>query len=145
MMLNDQPAQPTTKGKTVLLLATMVVALIGGCANLNSASPEDTVRERAKQRWIALLSGDTRKAYEFTTPSFRSVSGFDAYKAKFGSTVNLLAAEVVSVTCEAEKCATVVRVDARPLLGAHFGNTISTHVDETWLLEDGRWWFFQKL
>jgi len=31
------------------------------------------------------------------------------------------------------------------LLGRKFSNTISTHVSETWLLEDDNWWFFQKL
>ncbi len=91
------------------------------------------------------MSGDTQKAYDLTTPSFRSISSFNSYKAKFGNRVNLLAAEVVSVTCETEKCTAVVRVDARPLLGGGFGNTLTTHVDETWLLEDGHWWFFQKL
>ena len=144
MMLKVLRTRSKFHGATIFFFASVVVLTFGGCASIKS-TPEDTVRERAKQRWVALMSGDTQRAYDLTTPSFRSVSSFNSYKAKFGNAVNLLATEVVSVSCETEKCTAVVRVDARPLLGGGFGNTLTTHVDETWLLEDGLWWFFQKL
>lgn len=92
-----------------------------------------------------MLKRDTRKAYEFTAPSYRAVVSAEKFGSKFGTAVVWVAAEVVSVTCATEKCTATVMIEAKPLLGAKFGNTISTHVDETWLLEDGRWWFFQKL
>ena len=38
-----------------------------------------------------------------------------------------------------------VRIEAKPFLGRKFGDTINTHYDETWLLEDGQWWLFEKI
>ena len=129
----------------LLMLAGVVSSWFIGCAVVTPPTPEAAVKELATQRWKALLAGDMAKAYEYTAPSYRAVSTIDMYKSQFGGAVNWVGAEVVSVACEVEKCTPVVRIEVKHLLGAKFGNTISTHVDETWLLEDGRWWFFQKL
>ncbi len=145
MMLKVECVRPKSRSASAVILISSVVVVLGGCASFKAATPEEIVRERATKRWAALISGDFQKVYELTTPSYRSVSNFSSYKSKFGHAVNLLSADVVSVTCETEKCTSVVRVEAKPLLGGGFGNTLKTHVDETWLFEDGHWWFFQKL
>ena len=122
----------------------VALCLLSACASLQQ-TPEDAVRERATKRWASLIERDFAKAYELIVPSYRSVVGVNAYRSQFGNSLNWTAAEVVAVSCETDRCTATVRIDAQPLLGLKFGNTISTHVDETWLLEDGRWWFFQKL
>lgn len=127
------------------VLISVAASLLSACAGIKSAPPEETVKERATERWQALLKRDTRKAYEYMAPSYRSVVSAETFGSKFGTSVVWVSAEVVSVACETAKCTATVRIEAKPLMGAKFGNTIETHVDETWLLEDGRWWFFQKL
>lgn len=120
-------------------------SLLTACALLKSAPPEEIVRDRANARWAVLLKRDMHKAYEFAAPSYRAVVNEDAYGQRFGSSVAWIGASVVSVTCEPAKCLVTVRVEAKALQGAKLGNTISLDVDESWLLEDGGWWFFPKL
>jgi hypothetical protein len=145
MAFNNMLVLTDTKRAVLSVLTGVAASVLIGCAAVAPPTPEGVVRELATQRWKALMAGDMAKAYEYAAPSYRSVTTLDAYKAQFGGAVNWVGAEVVSVACEAEKCTPVVRIEVKPLLGTKFGNTISTHVDETWLLEDGRWWFFQKL
>jgi len=52
----------------------------------------------------------------------------------------------VKVDCpETTRCLANIRIDFVPLLGGRFGAKINTHIDETWLLEDGQWWVFQSI
>ena len=127
-----------------LAWVAVVLSSLAACATLQK-TPEEAVKQRASQRWAFLIEREFAKAYELLVPSYRSVVALDAYRSRFGNSVNWTGAEVVSVRCEADRCTATVRIDAKALLPGNFGNTISTHVDETWLLEDGRWWFFQKL
>ena len=145
MGLKKSPVQPKLNRAWCGLTIAFAIPLVAACAGIGSASPEAIVKERATERWAALLKRDMRKAYEYAAPSYRSVVSADTFAGKFGTSVAWVAADVVNVACETDKCTATVRVEAKPLMGTKFGNTISTHVDETWLLEDGRWWFFQKL
>lgn len=145
MLLKNASTPPKTSRALRGVLISVAVSLLSACAGLEPRTPEEIVKARATERWQAMLKRDTRKAYEFTAPSYRAVVSAEKFGSKFGTAVVWVAAEVVSVTCATEKCTATVMIEAKPLLGAKFGNTISTHVDETWLLEDGRWWFFQKL
>ena len=126
-------------GSYLLLLS------LTACGGMIKKSPEDAVRERAAERWSYLIKGDLHKAYELSSPSSRAVVSFEQYRGKFGSAVTWRSTEITSVACEVDKCTAKVRIEAVPLLGTRFGNTLLTYVDETWLLEDGQWWFFQKL
>ncbi|PWW43742.1 hypothetical protein DFR36_10994 [Melaminivora alkalimesophila] len=130
------------------LLASVAAALLAGCAAVGpaSSSPEETVQDRANARWAALLKGDSAKAYGYLTPGYRAVHDEATYRKRRGSAVKWTGAEVVDVRCpEATKCLAKVRIEAKPFLGRKFGDTIVTHVEETWLLEDGRWWLFERL
>ena len=126
--------------------ALAAVVLVAGCATLGPQAAEDVVKARASARWAALLKPDMREAYSYMAPGYRKVYDERAYRMRRGSAVKWTGAEVVDVRCpEATKCIAKVRIEAKPFLGRKFGDTITTHAEETWLLEDGQWWLFEKL
>lgn len=126
-----------------LLLATVTLA---ACASMDKGDPQEQVRQRATQRWQALVAGEFSRAYTYNTPSFRAVVTPDGYRNRFGSALTWLGAEVVRVNCpEADKCIALVRIDYKPLLNYQADSKMSTHVDETWLFKDQQWWFFQQI
>lgn len=115
-----------------------------GCASMGTSS-EEQVRKRAIERWHALIKSDFIKAYGFSTSGFRAVVKPESFPSRMQGPVVWLGAEVVSVTCpEPVKCMARVRIDHRTLLARGVGNT-STHVDETWLLEEKQWWIFMSI
>jgi len=133
--------------RRIAALAPLCASLVlAACASLGGSSPQDRVQERASQRWQALVTGDFTKAYDFSTPAFRAVVNRDSFRGRFTTSVKWEGAEVVSVKCaEPTRCTANVRIDFKPLLGSGFGDKINTHIDETWLLEDGQWWVFQSI
>jgi hypothetical protein len=134
----------TTALRSALLLAVAVLA--AGCAALHPQTPEDAVKVRAGARWAALLKPDMHAAYSFMTPAYRAAFDEDAYRARRGTAVKWTGAQVVDVRCpETTKCIAKVRIEAKPFMGRKFGDTITTHAEETWLLENGQWWLFEKL
>jgi hypothetical protein len=93
----------------------------------------------------AKRAGDFEKAYNMTSPGYRAVAKLNRYQSENIGAPNWIDAEIVNVSCEdAVKCTTTTHVTVKPLLGRRFGDTMSTHVDETWLKEDGQWWLFPK-
>lgn len=129
-----------------LCLSLCACFTLAACASLGGGTPEEQVRQRATERWQALAGGQFSRAYNFNTPGFRAVVSPDAYRNRFGSAISWLGAEVMRVNCaEAQKCLALVRVDYKLVLGRQKGGKLSTHIDETWLFEDGQWWFFQKI
>jgi hypothetical protein len=131
----------------VSLYATLCVALtLSACASLGGKPPEEQVKQRATERWQALVGGQFSRAYSYNSPGFRAVVTPDGYRNRIGSAVTWLGAEVIRVNCsEADKCIALVRIDYKPVTGRQTAPKISTHVDETWLFEDRQWWFFQKI
>ncbi len=130
-----------------LAAASVVLVALSGCAGLGKpATPEAQVKARAQQRADALVKRDLSRAYEFFTPAYRTAVSAETYRNSIGKALVLVSAQVESVECESlEKCIAKVRVETKPLAVRHFTGTITTYGDETWLLEAGQWWFFQKL
>ena len=60
-------------------------------------------------------------------------------------------ASVYKVTCEAaDKCTARMKLTAyAPLMSSNMQSgmppEIETYVNETWLLEEGQWWHFEKI
>lgn len=135
--------------RTIALHSTLVLAvatLMAGCAALIPRTPEEAVKVRANERWAAVLKGDMSKAYTYMTPGYRAARSEQDYRGSRGSAVRWTAAEAVEVRCpDATKCLAKVRIEAKPFMGRKFGDTIVTYADETWLLEGGQWWLFEKL
>lgn len=119
---------------------------LSACASLGGNVSEMQVRQRASERWQALVAGEFTRAYGFSTPSYRAVISADEFRNRNGGAVKREGSEVVAVKCpETTRCIATVRIDFRPLFGGRFGDKINTHIDETWLLEDGQWWVFQSI
>ncbi len=142
-------AHPESNHRTrwATLGATLCVTLaLSACASLGRGNPQEQVRQRATERWQALVAGEFSRAYNYNAPGFRAVVTPDGYRNRIGSAVTWLGAEVVRVNCpEANKCMAQVRVDYKPVLIRQKDLKVSTNIDETWLFEDGQWWFFQKI
>ena len=132
-------------GRRAALAAVVASTLLAGCANLMvPASPEVAVKDRAQQRWQALIGNDFAKAYTFTAPSYRALVSAENYRKNFGPG-GWISAEAVSANCDAEKCTVKLKIELTSPMGTRFGSTIGGYVDETWILEDRQWWLLQKL
>lgn len=132
--------------RPLLWLSLCASIALTACAGLSNLPPQEQVRQRATERWQALVAGEMNRAYTYNTPGFRAVVSADGYRSRFGGAIIWLGAEAVDVNCpETTKCLAQVRIDFKPLLSRKISDKISTHVEETWLLEDGQWWFFQVL
>ena len=140
-----------------LLVATALAAsLLAGCAApgavsssapaaavLTPAKAEDAVRVRAQQRWDWLVTGKYEDAYGYTTPAFRGLNTAQNYRNRFGTGASWTGARVQSVECATpERCTAQVAVDTR-VVARGFRDPITTSVVETWLLEEGQWWYYQ--
>lgn len=125
-------------------LAALGIAL-AGCATTTPASPEQAVEKRANEYWQARIAGQYEKAYDLSTPSYRKLRSAQQFKQQFGAGVAVKTAEVTRVLCEAEKCTATIKLGISPAVLRMKLDTIATHVDETWLLEDGQWWHYQDL
>ena len=136
--------KPLHRCLATLALACAAVGL-SGCAALAPSTPEQIVQKRATDYWKARVAGQVEKAYALSTPSYRKLRTEAQFKKQFGAGVSVENAEVTKVSCEAEKCTTQVKLDVKPaLVGMKIG-TISTYLDEIWLLEDGKWWHYQDV
>jgi len=125
-------------------LALLPAAILAGCATFQ-ATPEETVQKRAAEYWKARQAGDFKQVYELSTPSYRKLRTYEQFRAQFGGSVGIASAEVTKVTCEPQKCVAKIKIGARPALPGMKLGTIPMYVDETWLLEDGRWWHYQEI
>jgi len=127
-------------------LSLCAAMTLSACASLGGNDPEAQVRQRASERWQALVAGEFTRAYSYSTPSYRAVVSADEFRNRNGGAVKREGSEVVAVKCpETTRCIATIRIDFRPLFGGRFGDKINTHIDETWLLEDGQWWVFQSI
>lgn len=138
---------PATALNAARLAAACILISLAGCAGLGqSGTPEQQVKARAQQRQDALVKGDLERAYQYFTPAFRTAVTAQSYRASIGKALVMIAGTVESVECETlEKCVAKVKVETKPLVNPRFTATITTYADETWLLEGGQWWYFQKL
>ena len=128
-----------------LLALVAAGALLAACAGLQT-KPEDAVTERANARWQALLKGDMAKAYTYSSSGFKAVVNLEGFKSRTGIAGRWHAAQVVNVTCDTpERCKAVIKLEFATLIPGFSKDRMTTHIDETWLLEDGQWWIFQKV
>ncbi len=135
----------TRRGGLARLASVGVCVALTACASLNTP-PEETVRQRAADRWKALLADDFPVAHSYSTPSFKAVVPASSFKSRISGPVQWLGAEVTKVQCaEATKCVAQVRIEYRPLMVRSTSGKFETYTEEIWLLEEGQWWIFQAL
>ncbi|NBS47240.1 MAG: hypothetical protein EBS99_09490 [Betaproteobacteria bacterium] len=132
----------------VLAAGACLVAgvLVSGCAIVPSGPPEEVVKERASKRWKALIAGDFSAAYDDALPANRKAKSREefVFKHRGGGVVTWLSANVVAVKCEQSRCKTTTELTSKPLIPG-FRGTLKQGIEETWVFEDGRWWFAEPL
>lgn len=126
-------------------VASISVLVLAGCASMGAGTPEKIVEARSNAYWKARVAADYKTAYALSTPSYRQLRTEEQFRKKFGSGAAVKSGEATSITCEPEKCKVRIRIEASPALTGVNVGTITTHMDEIWLLEDGQWWHHQEL
>lgn len=122
----------------------LAAAFLAGCATKPFNPDEVTVKERVNQRWDALIKSDLDAAYKFASPSYRAITPLDVYRAQFGNAVVWLDAKPLSVDCEPQRCLVRLEIQARHVVRGSKGLEFKSGFDETWVKEDGQWWFVVK-
>ncbi|MBX9836616.1 MAG: hypothetical protein K2X65_10615 [Burkholderiaceae bacterium] len=147
------------RAKKYSLTAAVLLAtgLLAGCAAPGTGSTtavtavttsakvevEDAVRTRAQQRWDWLMAGKFDDAYTYTTPSYRALNTAQDYRNRFSSGAKWVDPKVDSVTCESDKRCRVKIVLGIQVAARGFTKPTRSVIIETWLPEDGQWWFYQ--
>lgn len=135
-----------TGGRRVFMAAALLgaAAALAGCAALQPKTAEETVRQLAEERWDALIKGDFDKAWTYTQPAYRAVVKQTDYRKRFNAAGQWRGAQVHDATCEAERCKVRIRLTTRVLTPPFQGQELVGGIDETWVREEGRWWYYQS-
>lgn len=146
VIASPQSRTPQRTSRWATLCASLAGAIVlTACASMGTA-PQDQVKQRATERWQALVAGEFDKAYSYNTPGFRALVTPAAYRGRTGSAVKWVGAEVTQVNCtEPAKCNVQIKLDYQPVLGGKIAGSYSTYLDESWLQEDSQWWIFQPI
>ncbi len=128
----------------VSVLAVTGAVLLSGCATSPFATPEEKVAQRSQQRLALMGARDFTKAYEYLAPSYRALNSVDAYRGQFGNSADWIDPKVASVNCpEKDRCIVNVKLGVRIVARGFGTKPIPADLQETWLLEDGQWWYHQ--
>lgn len=121
-------------------VALLLTSLLAGCGTTGEPkSAEQRVQARAQERWDALVNGDIATAYRYFSPGSQAVTDFDAYRR------TIRPGFWKSVKVQQVNCATAEACEARALVEYEFrGSRISTPVTESWVRQDGNWWYVHK-
>ena len=135
--------KPATRRACLGMVAIMVA--LSGCASMQAKTPEEQVSKLAEQRWDALIKRDFDAAYGYAQPGFRAVVTRDAYKKRFGDALQWKAVQIHEATCEVERCTVRIRLTSINMV-PNFSKQIpevTGYFDETWIRDDGKWWFYE--
>ena len=121
-------------------LGVAVIVALAACATIRPDSPpeakREAVTERVNARWAAILRGDMDTAYAFLSPASKELTPLTSYRTEARSK-GFRSAKIENVDCEPESCRVTLMVvyDHQKMQG------IPTLVNESWVLEDGKYWY----
>jgi hypothetical protein len=130
------------KGAAALVLSIGVMGCAGsggGSVQSVQADPQKMVADLATARWEALIKGDIAKAYSYLSPGTRDVTSLDTYKAKIRGG-RWKKANVDSVSCERDQCKVLMAIE----YSYRNIQSLDTRLDESWLRQDGKWWYVPR-
>ena len=148
-------SQILTKKYCLTAAVLLAAGLLAGCAapgagSSSAAAPaasttkvENAVSVRAQQRWDWLMAGKFDDAYTYTTPAYRALNTAQDYRNRFSSGAKWVDPKVDSVTCEGDERCRVKIVLGIQVPARGFTKPTRSVIIETWLPEDGQWWFYQ--
>lgn len=133
-------------GRRAALASLIGVAALtlAGCAALQPKTPEEIVTQRVEERWAALIKSDFETAWNYTQPAYRAIVKQTNYAKTFGSAGQWRGVQVHQVSCEAERCTVRIRLTTRVTVPPFRGHDLVGAMDETWVREDGQWWYYQS-
>ncbi len=143
-----QTSLQTLTKKYTLTALVLAAGLLAGCANtLTSAPPataEEIVSQRAQQYVDLVATRKYTEAYAYLTPSYRGLNTAEAYSGNFGTGARWIEPKVDKVECSTEeRCVVTVKLKVS-VVARGFTKPIDSTITETWLKEDGQWWFYQR-
>ena len=123
----------------------LLAVALSACASMPDAggsSPEATaalVKQRAEARWSATVKGDNIAAYGYMSPGSKSLMPLEQYILK--APRHIRSATVTGVECGADSCkvALELKYDAALVKGV-----VTPHF-ETWVLDNGQWWYVHRI
>lgn len=138
--------------KCLAFSAALFLLLLSGCSSVPKAltdADKAKLLERVSQRWQAQSAKDWDKAWEFTTPNYRSVFPKELYRNNFSFDVDweLTGVELVHYDAQAAVASVAARVMSSPSRQRRSASklgVIPTVIKEKWLLIDGQWWYGLK-
>ena len=130
-------------------LLLVLLGLSGGCAS--GPQWDDAQRaileQRVRERYQALVARDYKKAWEYTTPSYRAIFSKQLYAKKFSYAVDLelTGVEVVNYDSDAAVASVVVRVMSKPTKQTSTASMLigatPRSLGEKWVFSQDQWWF----
>jgi hypothetical protein len=134
-------------GKTGLLFAFMMAGvLLTACATA-PGNTENSIEDRAQNRWDALLAGDYESAYAFYSPGYRSTRSVVDFAIGIRSRrVRWTSAEYMEHNCLENSCTVLFNVGFtvnKPVPGMKKFDGSNT-VEEKWVKTEGQWWYLPK-
>ena len=131
----------STRHRRLLPLLILCCITVSSCSILGlQGTPEEIVAKRAQAWANALLRGDLKGAYDYTSPNYRQFATMGRYHARVEGTWRWEKADLRNVECEPEACTVTfnLQYDVK-----HLGlKDIRRPREYRWVLVDKRWWLY---
>ena len=129
----------------VLGLVPALSCLADTPAGLSQEQVSD-LEQRVRERWQALSAGDYGRAWDYSTPVYRSIFPKELYVLQFSYVVEreLTGVEVLNYDAPAAVASVAVRVMSKPTkqtsAASRAVGALPVTITEQWILVDGKWW-----
>lgn len=104
----------------------------------------ERLKERALNRWNALIEQEWTTAYSYQTPSYRKNYTRKEFINSFGSAVEWRAVEVKSAKLINDKLAEVILVLNIGIEAGSASMVVPTNITEKWIYQENNWWRVSK-
>ena len=130
--------------RRLLIFVVAAISLLVGCASVDQSPPEQIVSERSIERANFLMANDYEAAYQFSTPGYRSLETVSEFSSRYVGASMWEEAKVAKVACSGEPAA---RCDVALAISVKLPPTglVTTHLQETWVLSSGNWYFYEDI
>lgn len=120
-----------------------ILLIVQGCAQISVNSPEEIVRQRLSDRWVALIAGQLETAYRFETPEYRDLYSFSDYRRTIHGVGSWKKMDVEYIDCIEDKCIANIKIYATIKIGMGFEAVESdARAKENWIHHStsGQWY-----
>jgi len=124
-------------------LLSLIVFVMGGCAEFVKKSPEEVVHQRVNERWKALIEGRVEKAYGYETPEYRELYALVDYSKTVHGVGSWKKVDIEKIECVQDKCVASIIIYATIKLGMGFEAVESdARAKENWIHHStsGQWY-----